>query len=247
MTDNSEQSKTDAPDLSGQPSNEAKERYKQQLEGKQKQVDAERERAEKNEWMLIDSELERSKSDNSHLLSLHERDPDLAEKVAQRFVWPSWEKIESFDQYRGFVETPKEDQQLTEDQIGKRVERLVEEKLASYNLQQTHQQALKTSDELFWNLDEEIRLAAKEKFNTITEGKTLTPKEATEYAEMATFHVSKDKMTASVKNANFMGMSATSLSWQPQPKQRNIVEWSEDLARRLWKSEEEIARLYPKN
>jgi hypothetical protein len=96
MSDNLEEKKDEALETDNpQKSQEelakeelTKERYKQQLEGSKAE-------AERLKAMLIDEEVSKASQDAKKLLELHKKDPKLADEVAKKFNYSSFDEAKA--------------------------------------------------------------------------------------------------------------------------------------------------------
>lgn len=119
------------------------------------------------------------------MLDIYEQDPDLANEVAKKFKYSSFEDAKKFINSGQKLETKDE----LEDE-----ETRFEKRYTQKRLQEKHEEALEKADQLLSKLPDELQEDARNYFNEIAEGKTLTDTKAIEYAQMATLYVSKDRL-----------------------------------------------------
>ena len=151
-----------------------KERWKQQLEWSKKEADKYRQYA-------LETEVSKAKTDANSLLELHDKDPKLANEVAKRFWY------ESFDDARKTIDQSKvNSNEFTEERF--------EEMYQRRRQREEHDLATKKAEEVLNRLEWEAKEKAQSYFNRISEGKTLDTNTALEFAEMATLYVSRDKL-----------------------------------------------------
>lgn len=157
-----------------------KERRKQQLSGSKQE-------AERNRTIAIDLAVDAVSNDANKLLELHEKDPKLANAVAQKFGY------KNYDDAKKSIENPgQESKSLTEDDF----ERMYQRRRA----EEEHQRSLSLAEKIIEKLPEDLQEEAKEYFDEITDGKLLDEIKAKKFAEMATLYVSKDKLNSSKKD-----------------------------------------------
>jgi len=146
--------------------------------------------AERLEWLLIDSEVQKAKSDWKSLLDLHVKDPKVAEKVAKKFGYDSYKEaiatldLDSWDDL-------KKKSWLSEDEFNKRYE----EKRA----EEEHNEALDVAEDSFNKLkDEDVRDKAIELFEELVGDRALTRKSVKKFVDMATLYASKDHLNGDI-------------------------------------------------
>ena len=180
---------------------EQRERHLQQLEGSKKE-------AERKESLLVETYVDLASQDASQLDRLYEKDPKLADKVAQRFEYDSYEDLKR-------TLSPSEKKGLTEEDF----ERMYKERKAKEEDETARQKA----EKLLWKLEWEAKEKAQSYFDMITEWKRLTTEKATEFAEMATLYVNKDKFQAGAKEDIIDLMASSGISWKKATKPK--AEW----------------------
>lgn len=157
------------------PDELTKERWKQQLTGKQAQLDQIRN-------IAIEAQVKLAEQSVDNLLELNKTDPKMAKEVAQRFNFKSVQEAHKRAQDQAKASN---DSWLTEDEFNKRYQ--------EQRSKERHEEALQLADEIISQLPAHIQEEAKAYFDDITEGKTLDATKAKKYADMATLYVSKDK------------------------------------------------------
>lgn len=155
-------------------------RWKQQLSGSKQE-------AERNRNLAIDLAYDAVSNDANKLLELHEKDPKLANAVAQKFGYKNYD-----DAKRSIQNPGQESKSLTEEDF----ERMYLERRAK----EDHQRSLSLAETIIDKLPADLQEEAKEYFDEITEGKLLDETKAKKFAEMATLYVQKDKINSSRKD-----------------------------------------------
>lgn len=153
-----------------------KERYKQQMEGSKKE-------AERLAKLAFNAQVKLAQQDANNLLELHKQDPKLAEQVAEKFGYSS------FDEAKKSI-TGSEDTELVPQQED------FDTQYQKKRAEERHQEALEEVALFFdkSNLEADQQEQAQEYFDKITGWRQLTRSEAMEFAEMATLYVQKDSL-----------------------------------------------------
>ena len=160
-----------APDVAP----ETKLRHDQQMEGARKEVQRLRD-------LAIESEVKRAEVDANSIVELHDKDPKMANEVAERFWYSSFEEIKSS------LSNDNETDNTTSEKD--KFNQWYEEKKAKEESVNAHSEADKILNSLEWDLQTE----AKKYYKMMTKGRDLTTSEATEMAKMATLYVNKDNL-----------------------------------------------------
>lgn len=153
-------------------------RHSQQMEWAKKEVERQKQKAVDVavKWVAKDAEL---------LLDIYAEDPELANEVAKKF------KYSSFDEAKKFINSWEKLE--TKDELEDEETRF-EKRYSQKRLQEKHEEAIEKAQQLISKLPSELQEDATNYFNEIAEGKTLTDAKAIEYAQMATLYVSKDRL-----------------------------------------------------
>lgn len=195
--DNLEKKNNEAPDTKENPQNQlndqwqannpdgkdehlTKERYKEILDGKQKQVES-----YKN--MVIETEVKKATKDPTSLVELHNEDPKLAKQVAEGLDFSNYW---SFEKFLEEAQSSKDDKWLSKDNFKENFEKMYQDRRTKEKHQEAVQLAHNSFEKLEWDLAEQ----AKEYFDDLVEWKQIDTTKAKKYADMATLYVSKDKI-----------------------------------------------------
>lgn len=195
--DNLENVNNEAP-VDGNPQDGAEitqeqaQRYKEQATGSSKEAQRLRE-------YVIETEYSKAEADASSLLELHNKDPKLATAVAKKFWY------DSYDEAVSTLNLDKEDDSK-EESLEDRFEKLYQERKAK----EQHEEATAKVDAYFKKLWEGGD-SAKVYYDMITEGKSLTPDKALEFAKMATLYVKKDTITKDNFDKELASFASTGL------------------------------------
>lgn len=153
-------------------------RHSQQMEWAKKEVERQKQKAldVAVKWVAKDAEL---------LLEIYAEDPELANEVAKKF------KYSSFDEAKKFINSgqkldPKDELEDEETRFEKRY--------AQKRLQEKHEEALDKAEKLLAKVPDELQETAKAYFEKISKGHMLDEATAIEFAQMATLYVSKDRL-----------------------------------------------------
>lgn len=230
--DNLDQGGNEAPEKVNPPKSEDAgdatiERYKQQIEGSKKEALTQKERADHYAERTITYEVEKATNDAQALLDLHESDPQLANDVAKRFGYSSFKEAKKAikDAKKGWSDKDEDKTKkgLSEDEFDK--------KYKEKRKQEVHNESLDLAKEFIWeqSKDESVIKAISERFEDITEWKTLTTKKAIEYAEMATLYVTKKEAKSVDKNEALKRLSSTGLSskWKSKTSDGLDYDWKD--------------------
>lgn len=182
-----------------------KERYKQQMAWAKAEVAKTREEAQQARQLAIDIAVSAAKVDGNTLLDLYEKDPKLAEEVAKDWFWLTIEQV-------------REEMWVTKKWVTKDVDLDLEEKFEKWykerTAKETHESSLKKVESEFDKLpNDEMKQKAREKFTKLSEGRTLTPELAKEFAEMATLYVWREAMKSDAYSEFVKEFSSVSLGW----------------------------------
>lgn len=200
---------------------QATERLKQQLAGSSQEAL----RLKTLYDSALDVAVDRVAGDNSYLLELSKKDPDLAKDVAKKW-WdlPLDKAIEKI--------TTKPADKKDESPLDK--ETMYKEFAERIRREFMNEGSRKEADELFNHLSGEEKTAAEGLFKDITAGRDLTPAEARQYAEMATLYAQKGKIVSGKADLNIAMFGSTGNlgrgSSQPAPENKGT---GEDLAASL--------------
>lgn len=182
---------------------EQRERHLQQIEGSRKEAD-------RKESMIIETYKELASQDASYLDKLAEKDPKLADKVAKEFEYDSYEDLKSS------LETDKSsNNSFSEKDFDKMYKERREKELDT--------EARETAQSIIQKVPEELREKAQSYFDVISEGRKLTHKKATEFAEMATLYASKDKIGSDKSEEFYSAMASTGIQVSKPSKKQE--EW----------------------
>lgn len=191
-------------------------RYKEQLNGST-------EEAKRLKNLVLDSEQEKVNQDPNHLLAFYDRDPKLANDLAKRMNYNSFDEAK-----QSLVWSKQEDSGDDNDDLDSKLEKKLEEK----EKKKEHQQAISEAKKKFENLSEEKKEAAEKYFNDITEWKVLDRNRANEFADMATLYVNKDEFKNDKLQEN-KSMYSTAWIWKTSPSVE--TERKEVLDAKTWK------------
>jgi len=168
------------------------ERRAQQEAGSKQEVD-------RVKQIAFDLAKKSAELDGSTLLDLHSKDPKLAKEVAKSFGYESVEDV------RNFLEWDKQEEPDEDTKFKNRY--------AQERAKEIHQESLQ---EALWIIekinDPELVEQAKEQFDFLSEGKTLTKSVAKKFADMATLYVSGDKIREWKFSETLAQLSSTWLS-----------------------------------
>lgn len=157
--------------------------------------------------MVIDAEVSKASQDAKQLLELHKKDPKLADDVARKFNYSSFDEakkvIEKDSSVAGLIDWKQEDD--------------FDIRYAKKRAAEIHELALKKAEKLLNKLPESQQEIAKEYFDKISLGRTLDEDTALEFAEMATLYVNKDKLKAGKLEEVRENLSSTGLSKSKRP------------------------------
>lgn len=153
-------------------------RHSQQMEWAKKEVERQKQKAVDVavKWVAKDAEL---------LLDIYAEDPELANEVAKKFKYSSFDEAKKFINSWEKLETKDE---LEDEEV--RMDKRYNQRRGK----ELHEDALKKASQLISKLPSELQEDATNYFNEIVEGKQLTDDKAIEFAQMATLYVSKDRL-----------------------------------------------------
>lgn len=177
-------------------------RYKEQLNWSKSE-------AERLRRIAVEAEIERTKLNPANLLDLYKKDPKLAKEV--------WDKFD-LSEYWGFESYVKNNWKAENSQIGSLSEDEFERLYQSRRAKEEHQRALKKVDGIFSSLETDEQERAKSYFDKITSWKTLDEETATEFAEMATLYVTKDKIKSNNYYDAVKNYSSTWMNNKKKPR-----------------------------
>jgi len=131
--------------------------------------------------IAVDVAYKATKSDANSLLELHEKDPNLATIVAEKFGYDSFEEAKVLIESNAVVK----DQWLSEDEFNKKYD--------ARRTKEIHSDAIKKAESLIDKIeDKDQKEKAKANFDEIIEWKNLNYENSKRFVEMATLHVSKE-------------------------------------------------------
>lgn len=195
-----------------------KERYNQIVSWKQKQIDSLRQ-------IAIDNAVESAKYNATSLISLHEKDPKLANEVAKKF----W--------YEDYKEAEKEIKKMSWDSLSKKTDDDDEDfdtKYAKRRSQERHEDAMKKAGKAISKLDEEYQEKAQEYLEKITKWQQLDTESIEEYIDMVTLYVTKDKVDGKkIEKAKESFHSSTvskSSKWSTNEDDWEYISWGKLLS-----------------
>ena len=179
--DNLDEKKIETPEEDNSQNNEDQsKRHAEMMEWSRAEV-------EKYRTIALEEATKNAHQDAWSLLELHKKDPKLAKEVAD---WFNFDKHWGYD---NFIKNDWKDTEMkgmSEDEFDKRyTERRAKEE---------HEKALKKAGTIINKLEGDLKEKADAFFNNITEWKTLTNEQATEFAEMATLYVNRDNLKSGV-------------------------------------------------
>lgn len=182
-------------------------RHREQEEGRKLQE--ERARASRLEEQLINFHVEKAQSDQTYLLDLYDRDPQVADKVAKKFQKEDGTRIRSFSE---FAEYSAPGRKITHNQNREEFERWYEEKRKEEEVQT----AKKVARDAFKHLTEEQREQAQEEFEYLSQGRHLTVDDGERIASIVAAKFPKSKRPVS-------GITPTSSyhTSEREPKERD--------------------------
>lgn len=192
--DNAGEEKTTTPEWQDNSSADPKEiRHAQQMAWSKAEV-------ERLANIAFEAQVKLAEQDAWNLLELHEKDPKLAERVAQHFKYPSFEAAKST-----FVKW---------NSVEKKVDDDFDTRYQAKRAEERHQEALEQANTFIdkAKLPPELAEQAKEYFDDITKGRQLTPSEALKFADIATTYVQKDTTNEKKYQDWLKKMSATWIS-----------------------------------
>lgn len=183
--------------------NQKLERYKQQLASDKAEVKRLKE-------MLIDEEVSKASQDAKKLLELHKKDPKLADEVAKKFNYSSFDEAKATLEWLDENDGLKDRASNADDDFDARY--------AKKRAAEIHELALKKAEKALNKLPEDQQEVAKEYFDKIALGRTLDEDTALEFAELATLYVNKDKLKSWKYEEAMSNLSSTWLSkWRKVP------------------------------
>lgn len=203
---------------SQQASWEANKRHKEQMEWSRKEV-------ERLRSIAIENAVESAKYNANSLISLHSKDPKLANEVAKKF----W-----FEDYK---EAEKEIKKMSWDSLSKKEDDEDEDfdtKYAKRRSQERHEDAMKKAEKAINKLDEEYQEKAKMHLEKITKGQQLDTESIEEYIDMVTLYVTKDKVDGKkIEKAKESFHSTTvskSSKWSSNDDEWEYIAWGKLLS-----------------
>jgi len=206
--DNSQKAANDAV------SQQASKRHSEQMEWAQKEV-------EKYKNAALDVAVKSVALDAQFLLDLHKQDPDLANDVAKRFNY------DSFDDAKKFI-SPWQKIESKEDVADEdtRFQKMYDTK----RWKEKHEEALEMVKQIFSNLPADLKDLAQSQFDELSEWKVLDKEKATKIAQMATLYVSKDALLSDKMSEWVALLASTGIKSNSKPKKEEepqlvIVDW----------------------
>lgn len=157
-----------------------KKRYNEILSWKQAQLDNTRK-------LALETAVELAKADGSSLIRLYQKDPKLANEVAQDL---------NYDDYNDALQEIK---RMSWDSLSKKKDDEDEDfdtKYTKRRNQERHQDAIKKAEKAMSKLDDEEQEAANKYFEKITKWQQLDTESVDDFIEMVTLFVKKDKNKA---------------------------------------------------
>jgi len=136
--------------------------------------------------LLVEAEVAKAKNDGNSLKNLHDTDPKIAESVAKKFWYDSYD--EAIKAYEKWVKGD-----WLNDQKPESSEKDFEKWYQKRKTEETHVEAMAKAEKLLNKIkDEELQKEAKVYFDKMSKWKKLTIEEAEEFADMATLYVNKE-------------------------------------------------------
>ena len=154
---------------------------------------------------------ERVEEDNTYLLKLAETRPQLAEKIAKKFIDPDTGRPMSLEravkrikdwQEKSSTSTPQSEEEDMIEKIAKRASQRAESEARKKEVKTVVNNFLK-------EMDEEQAEEVVNRYQKLADGRDLDPETALEYLEMAEAYTSKRKKTESTKDAGFNAYHST--------------------------------------
>lgn len=146
--------------------------------------------AERLRNLAIEREIAHASKDATSLLELYSTDTKLANDVAKRFWYSSFEDAKSRIDNNLWEKMNQKETTKQED-----LEKSFEEMYQKRKAQEIHELSLKKAEKIIKKItDSNLQEKAVEYFDKITKDKQLTIEEAEEFAEMATLYVNKDNL-----------------------------------------------------
>jgi len=187
--------KDNSPKWTQDPDFEAKEkRYKEQLAWSAKE-------AERLRWIILDSEVQKASKDGKSLLELHKTDPKLAEEVAKKFNYVSFEDAKKFIESGWSDDKKIETKPVTKEDFEKWYKEKEDAKIRGWSEN--------AAEKIFAEIsDEKIRKEAEAGFKKIVWDKTLSKDEAVEIAKMVTLYANRDNLKKEKLNNELWDLSS---------------------------------------
>lgn len=217
QTENNETPKKD--DSQSSP-DELIERYKMQMKwDKESALKAQQEASQAKE-IAINAAIAAAKVDGNSLLELAKEYPEIAKEAASKWFSMTLEDVEA--QMNRWVKQPEEPVETDEEKFEKWYAKRV--------AQDQHTSAVSAVSTIFDSIeDETLKQQAKDKFDSLSEGKTLTKEQAVEYAEMATLYVSRGKLSEQAYTSALQWLASSGISklgwWSAAPQNSKGGEW----------------------
>lgn len=213
-TDNSHKSQSDSPD------EQVSKRHAEQMEWARKEVQRLKE-------IAIEAAVKEASVNAKSLIDLHSKDPKLANEVAKKFNYSSYEEAKKvIDEMDWWTAKQQSSWWLTEEEFEKKFQ----ERYQKMKSEETHQQALSKAYWIINKLPEELRDLATSKFDKAVWKKKLTIEDAVEFAEMATLYVTKDKLKWA-KREEALAMLASTWAWNSSNVVSDDDDWKKYVVR----------------
>ncbi len=177
---------------------ETKERYLQQIEGGKQE-------AQKYRDLAIESEVKRAEVDANSIIDLHAKDPKMADEVAKRFGYDSYNDAET-----SLKPQEKPSEELSENE---RFEKYYKDMKAKEEGSNANSEADKILNSLEWDIQTE----ARKHYEMMAGWRNLSVNQATEMAKMATLYVNKDNLKSDKAQDGIL-MFGNSGLWSSTPK-----------------------------
>lgn len=223
MWDNLEQENlnNETPDNQENSQTDQKElRHAQQLEWSRKEVEK-----------MVDVFVDKVWKDATILYDIQETDPKLANRIAKKFGYTdSKEALSSYEQQN----QPEWKRTMEEDFDALYKQRRDRER---------HEEALEEVNQKINSLDEESKEEVRQTFKELTEGKTLTNKNAIKFLEMATLYSGKwrkDIYNDTLSDLHSIGISKTNKQVEKKKTTMTVGKLNT-----MQMPKEEQKRLYP--
>lgn len=202
---------------------EQAQRYKEQATGSSQE-------AQRLRDMVIDAEYSKAEADGSSLLELHAKDPKLAEAVAKKFWY------DSYDEASKSLNWDKE--KSNDISLEDKFEELYKQRRAK----EQHSEATEKVQAIFNKLWDQAE-AVKTYYDMITEWKQLTPEKAVEFAQMATLYVNRENINKDSFNEKMADLASTGLGQQSSSKKEDKGSKTEEFAQ--WMFGKKFDHLFP--